>query len=183
MNVNNDDGGLNADTKVEDAREEVIQAMERSAEIWGLNRSYGRLYGLLFFADRPVSLDTLVEKSGYAKSTVSTSMKEMQRLHLVHRRSIQGEGKKAFYEAEQDFWTVLQEFLRREVQREIDTMMGSLASAENQLQAVDKKQAEQDLEKIQEMQQMYNRSQQLVNLLTSPSVDRLTALINRLQRD
>lgn len=175
------DRGLDADAEVEHAREEVIEAMERSAEIWGLNRSYGRLYGLLFLVNGPVSLDTLVEETGYAKSTVSTAMKEMQRLHMVHRRSMPGEGKKAFYEAERDFWTVLQEFLRREVQREIDTMTRALDSAEEQLQAADSKQAEQDLERIQEMQQMYHKSQQLVNLLTGSSVDRLTGLINRLQ--
>lgn len=177
------DRGLADDEQVEKAREEVIEAMERSAEIWGLNRSYGRLYGLLFFADGPVSLDTLVEESGFAKSTVSTAMKEMQRLHMVHRRSIPGEGKKAFYEAERDFWTVLQEFLRREVQREIDTMTRSLDSAENRLQAAESPQADRDLEKIRAMQQMYDRSQQLVTLLTGPSVERLTGLINRLQRD
>lgn len=121
--------------------------MERSAEIWGLNRSYGRLYGILFFADEPISLDAVVERSGYAKSTVSTAMKKMQRMHLVHRRSIPGEGKKAFYEAERDFWTVLQEFLRREVRREIDTMSRSLDKAEEHLKAAGSEQAEQDLEK------------------------------------
>lgn len=169
--------------EVERAREEAIQGMERSAEIYGLNRSYGRLYGLLFFADGPVSLDELVRDSGYAKSTVSTAMKELQRLHMVHRRSVPGEGKKAYYEAERDFWTVLQEFLRREVQREIDTMTRSLESAESTLEDVSSEQAEADLEKIRDMQQMYRRSQQVVNLLTSSSINRLTGLLNRLQRD
>lgn len=183
MSDSGSDRGLDAHEEVDNAREEVIEAMERSAEIWGLNRSYGRLYGLLFFAEGPVSLDSLVEESGYAKSTVSTAMKEMQRLHMVHRRSIPGEGKKAFYEAERDFWTVLQEFLRREVQREIDTMTRSLESAEDHLEAVDSDQAQQDLEKIRDLQRMYHRSQQLVNILTSSSIDRLTGLINRLQRD
>ncbi|MFB6176837.1 MAG: GbsR/MarR family transcriptional regulator, partial [Halobaculum sp.] len=109
-------GPLGATGPVAEAREKIVEAMERSAEIYGLNRSYGRLYGLLFFADEPVSLDELVAESGYAKSTVSTAMKDMERLHLVYRRSIPGEGKKAFFEAERDFWTVFQEFLRREVQ-------------------------------------------------------------------
>lgn len=176
-----EDGSLTVSEDIEQAREEAIKGMERSAEIYGLNRSYGRLYGLLFFADEPVSLDELVRQAGYAKSTVSTAMKELQRLHMVHRRSIPGEGKKAFYEAEREFWTVLQEFLRREVQREIDTMTQSLESAEDKLEDVNSAQADADLKKVQQLQQTYHRSQQIVDLLTSSSIDRLTALINRLQ--
>lgn len=168
---------------VETARETVIEAMERSADIYGLNRSYGRLYGLLYFADEPVSLDTLVEESGYAKSTVSTAMQDMERLHLVYRRSIPGEGKKAFYEAERNFWAVVQEFLRREVQREISIMTSALDEAEQSLEEADDPQAQEDLEKVRDLDQMYERSRRLVNILTASSVDRLAGLLDRLRRD
>ncbi|MFB6133759.1 MAG: GbsR/MarR family transcriptional regulator [Halanaeroarchaeum sp.] len=167
---------------VEQTREEVIEAMQRSAEIYGLNRSYGRLYGLLFFAEGALSLDELVAESGYAKSTVSTAMKDLQRMHLVRRRSIPGEGKKAFYEAERDFWAVMQEFLEREVRREVDTMSRSLESAEKTLEESDSEQAEKDLEKIRDMKKTYHRSRQLLDILTSSSIDRLTGLIDRLGR-
>lgn len=168
---------------VETARETVIEALERSADIYGLNRSYGRLYGLLYFADEPVSLDALVEESGYAKSTVSTAMQDMERMHLVYRRSIPGEGKKAFYEAERNFWTVVQEFLRREVQREITVMTNALEEAKQSLEEADDPQAQEDLEKIQDLEQMYEQSQHLVNILTGSSVNRLTGLLDRLRRD
>lgn len=128
-----------------------------------------------------MSLDSLAEESGYAKSTVSTAVRDMERLHLVYRRSLPGEGKKAFYEAEHDFWTVVQEFLRREVQREISTMTSALDEAETTLEAVDQEQAQEDLEKIQQLEQMYDHSQRLVNLLTSPSINRLSGLLDRLR--
>ncbi|MFB6136997.1 MAG: GbsR/MarR family transcriptional regulator [Halobacteriaceae archaeon] len=168
--------------RVAAAREEVVQAMERSAELYGLNRSYGRLYGVLYFADEPQSLDDLVAESGYAKSTVSTAMQAMRDLHLVHRRSVPGEGRKAFYEAERDFWTVLQEFLRREVQREIDVMSRALESAEAELEGVDTERAARDRERIRSLRRTYERSQRLVDVLTSQSLDRLSALVERLRR-
>jgi DNA-binding transcriptional regulator GbsR (MarR family) len=167
--------------EVEAAREEVIRAMERSAEVYGQNRSYGRLYGILYFADEPVSLDELTDRSGYAKSTVSTAMKQLERLHLVHRRSVPGEGKKAFYEAEREFWEVVQELLRREVKREIDIMTRALDDAEETLAAADDEQAERDLEKVRHLDGMYSRSERVVNLLTSASIDRLAALVERLR--
>lgn len=168
---------------VREAREEVIGAMERTAEIYGVSRSYGRLYGLLFFADEPVSLDTLVERSGYAKSTVSSTTRELQRLHLVHRRSVAGEGKRAFYEAERDFWTVLQELFGREVRREIDTMLRSLETAVERLESAEGDQAERDLQKVQRLRRTYRHGQRLVTALTGSSTERLTALLERLGSD
>jgi DNA-binding transcriptional regulator GbsR (MarR family) len=175
------DPDADADPAVADARETVADALARSAEIYGLNRSYGRLYGVLFFADDPVSLDDLVERSGYAKSTVSTAMNAMERLHLVQRRSIPGEGKKAFYEAQTDFWQVLQEFLKREVQREIDVMVRALDDAETALEAADGEQARRDLEKVRSLKRTYEYSDRLVDLLTSSSIERLTDLVDRLR--
>jgi len=55
-----------------DARERVIESMEQSAEVYGLSRSAGRIYGVLYFAARPRSIPELVEETGYAKSTVSS---------------------------------------------------------------------------------------------------------------
>ena len=169
------------DDPIAEARAEVIEAFKQSAEFYGLNQSYGHLYGVLYFADEPLSLDELVAQTGYAKSTVSAAMNAMQRLHLVHRRSIPGEGKKAFFEAERDFWRVMQEFLSREVQREIDTMSRALESAESKLEDVDDERAEQDLERIHQLDTMYDRSQTLVNILTNASISRLSQIIKKLQ--
>lgn len=166
---------------IADARERVIAAMERSAELYGLKRSYGRLYGTLFFADDPVSLDELVDDTGYAKSTVSTAMQQMEGLHLVHRRSIPGEGKKAFFEAETDLWRVVQQFLKHEVKREIDIMTRALEDAEATLEASDHPQASEDLEKIRTLHTLYERSERVVDLLTSSSIERLAGLLDRLR--
>ncbi len=75
-------------------------------------------------------------------------MKRLEQFHVVHRRSIPGEGKKAFYEAETDLWRIVQEFIRREVQRELDIMIRALESAENRLEGVDDERATEDLERI-----------------------------------
>jgi DNA-binding transcriptional regulator GbsR (MarR family) len=171
------------ETPVETAREEVIEAMARSAEVYGAKRSYGRLYGILFFADGPLSLDKLVEQSDYAKSTVSTAMNTLNRYHMVRRRSVSGGGKKAFYEAETDFWYIFQQFLQQEVQREIEIMSRVLDNAVMTLEATDTDQAERDLEKLRELQDVYQRSEKLITVVTSHPLDRLANLLGRLRRD
>lgn len=177
------DDGDDVSEEVSAARERVIEALARSADVYGFNRSYGRLYGILYFADEPVSLDELVDRSGYAKSTVSSAMKDMARFHMVYRQSIPGEGKKAFYEAERDFWTIIQEMIRGEFQREVTIMTRALEDAEASLEDADSEQAQRDLEKIRQLQQIYRRGQQFIDLFTSTSIERLTELVDQLRRD
>lgn len=163
------------------ARENVIEAMARSAELYGFSRSYGRLYGILFFAEEPLSLDTLSEESDYAKSTVSTAMSDMKRMHLVYRRSMPGEGKKAYFEAETDLWYITQELLNREVVREIQIMRRALDEAAETLEQTETDRAARDLEKIRKLQQLYDRFEQLVDLLTGQSMDRIVSLLKRIR--
>jgi DNA-binding transcriptional regulator GbsR (MarR family) len=169
-----------ADDPVESARATVIESMARSAEVYGAKRSNGRLFGILFFADEPLSLDELAERSGYAKSTVSTAMSTLERVHLVHRRSLPGEGKKAFYEAETDLWYIITQFLENEVTREIQIMTRALADAAETLEDAESEQARRDLEKVRELERVYDRSERLVSVLTSQPVDRLSDLLGRI---
>jgi DNA-binding transcriptional regulator GbsR (MarR family) len=163
------------------AREEVIEAMARSADVYGLKRSYGRLYGVLFFAEEPMSLDELAEESEYAKSTVSTAMGALERYHLVHRRSIPGEGKKAFFEAETDFWHVFQEFLQQEVTREIQVMTRALDSAAETLEDADGDQAEADLQKVRKLRRVYGQGERFVDIVTSQSLETVVSAVDRLR--
>lgn len=118
-----------------------------------------------------------------ANSTVSSAMNDMERLRMVYRRSVSGEEKKAFYEVERDFWTIIRETFRGEIQREVTIMARALGDAEETLENADGGQAQRDLEKVRKMQQMYRRGQQLIDLLTSSSIDRLKGQIDQLRRD
>lgn len=166
---------------VVEARETVIEAFERSAEIYGAKRSYGRLYGILYFAEEPLSLDTLAERSEYAKSTVSTAMTELQRYHMVTRRSLPGEGKKAFFQAETDFWQIIKAFLNNEVRREIDTMSRALDEAIETVEDVEDEHAERDLEKLRELRQVYERSERALDVFNSQPIDRILSVFDRLR--
>ncbi len=165
------------------ARQEVIEAAARSAEVYGLNASYGRLMGELLFADEPLSLDDLVERSGYAKSTVSTAMQDLERLHVVHRRSVPGEGKRLFFEAETDFWHIIQQVMNQEVKREIRMMNRALADAEATLETLDHEQAASDLETVRNLKRQYEQWETMLDILTSTTIDRLYDLVANLRNN
>lgn len=166
---------------VERAREEVIEAMERSADLYGIKRSYARLYGILYFASEPLSLDELVAESDYAKSTVSTAMSALDRYHLAYRRSVPGEGKKAYYEAERDLWYVTKQLLDGQARREIAIMTRALDDAIDRLEDADG--GEEELERIRELRKTYGRFERMVDLVTSQPLDRVQSVIERLTGD
>jgi DNA-binding transcriptional regulator GbsR (MarR family) len=175
------DGETTGEDEEATAREAVIEAMATSAEMYGMKRSLGRLYGILYFADGPLSLDELVERSDYAKSTVSTAMTTLERYYFVQRRSLPGEGKRAFFEAERDWWSVMKRVLETEGHREVVTMTRALESAERQLEDSDGKRAETDLERVRELQEYYRQIEQFVDLLTGLSSEELAAMAEMIE--
>ena len=175
------DAGTPDAQAVERAREEVVEACARAAEVYGIKASYGRLYGLLYMTDEPLSLDDLAEESDYAKSTVSTAMTAMERYHFVHRRSIPGEGKKAYFEAETDFWHVFQQLLNQEVRSEIRIMSRALDDAAELLREADSERAARDLQKVERLREMYSKAETALNVLTSSSFDRIMGVFQRLR--
>lgn len=117
--------------------EEVIESMEQSAEVYGLSRSAGRVYGVLYFADEPLSIPELVDETGYAKSTISNVTRKLARIGLIHRRSSEGGGRRIEFEPEPDLWFVIQEVLQQYLHREISATSRSLDRALRHLESID----------------------------------------------
>lgn len=163
-----------------EARKEVIEAMARSAEIYGMNQSYGRIYGELYFSDEPQSLDDISEKSGYAKSTVSNVMRDLENLHMVRRRTSPESGKRVYFEAATDFWSVLQEILQHEVKREIRIMTKALDDAEEKLNKSDKE-TQADMERIRKLKEIYEQTESFIEVFTGMSPEEMEELSKALE--
>jgi hypothetical protein len=63
--------------------------------------------------------------------------------------------------------------------REIRVMGRALDSAVETLSAAESAKAQRDLEKVQNLQQLYARGEQLVDLLTSRSIDQLVSVLKQ----
>ena len=69
----------------------------RPLELTGLNRTSGRMFGLLLLADRALSLDEIAETLGVSKPMVSTSARFYERLGIFQRTRRHGD-RKHYYE-------------------------------------------------------------------------------------
>ena len=76
---------------------QFIERMGLAIERMGLSRTFGRLFGLLMVADRPLSLDEMVERLDVSKASVSTNARACEELGLARRVGVRGD-RKDYYE-------------------------------------------------------------------------------------
>ncbi|MFB6223511.1 MAG: GbsR/MarR family transcriptional regulator [Haloarcula sp.] len=155
-----------ADSSV--ARERIIESMEQSAEVYGLSRSAGRIYGVLYFAAEPLSIPELVDETGYAKSTVSNVTRTLSRVGLIHRRSSAGGGRRVRFEAEREVWFILQDVFQQYIQREVQTTLRTIHRAEEQAPPDAREQ-----EHIQNLRETYEDLEEIVQLASEYSAAEL----------
>ena len=144
------------------ARERVIESMEQSAEVYGLSRSAGRIYGVLYFSEEPLSIPALVDETGYAKSTISNVTRTLTRIGMIRRRSSDGGGRRVRYTAEREIWFILQDVFQQYVQREIQTTLRTIQRAQAQLPDGN----EPETEQIEELRATYEDLEEVVSLVS-----------------
>lgn len=165
-----------------DIREDVIESMERSAEVYGLSRSAGRVYGVLYFSTDPLSIPELVEETGYAKSTISNVTRKLTRIGLIRRRSSSGGGRRVRFAPETDLWFVVQDVFRQYLAREMTSARRSLDQALDGLGNRDSQDVQSDRDQIEALQETYADLQRLVELATKHSTTELIEAIEQYDR-
>lgn len=119
------------DTIISDSREQFIQGMSRISQFWGFPRGMGSVYGAIYLSPQPVSLDDLVLSAGVSKGAVSTHVRHLERLGMVHKHVMIGD-RRDFYSAETDFWKMIKNILlereKSEFAQALDSVSESLAA-------------------------------------------------------
>ncbi len=95
---------------------------------WGINRTVGQLYALLFISEDPVNADQMAESLGMSRSNVSMGLKELQSWQLVKLQHIPGD-RKDYFRAPDDIWLIFQTLAEQRRKREIDPTITMLRDA------------------------------------------------------
>lgn len=124
---------------IEQARQPLIDAMAQAFAIYGWPEVMGRLYAQIYLGDRPITQDELCDKLGVSKATVSTNLRGLESLHMVHRVGAgsvdNGGGRpRIYFQAERNYMKVVQELLRHNVRREVELMNRGLDTSRTALE-------------------------------------------------
>ena len=95
---------------------------------WGINRTVGQIYALLYVASKPLNADEVGESLGFSRSNVSMGLKELQSWNLV-RLIHQPNDRREYFQAPEDVWTIFRRLAAERRKREIDPTLSMLRDA------------------------------------------------------
>jgi len=116
---------------------------------WGINRTVGQIYALLYVSSKPLNADDLGESLGFSRSNVSMGLKELQAWNLV-KLIHQPNDRREYFLAPDDMWVIFRTLAAERRKREIDPTLSMLRDA-----LMEQPRVEADIHAQQRMKQMY----------------------------
>ena len=95
---------------------------------WGINRTVGQMYALIFVSPAPLNADDIAEKLEFSRSNVSIGLKELQAWRLVNLRHIAGD-RREYFDAPTDAWEIFRTLAEERRRREIEPTLSMLRNA------------------------------------------------------
>lgn len=95
---------------------------------WGINRTVGQIYALIFISQRALNADEIAETLAFSRSNVSMGLKELQAWRLVHLRHQSGD-RREYFEAPGDVWEIFRVLAEERRRREIEPTLSMLRMA------------------------------------------------------
>jgi DNA-binding transcriptional regulator GbsR (MarR family) len=106
---------------------------------WGINRTVGQIYALLYVQAHPLNADEIAEYLSFSRSNVSMGLKELQSWRLVKLLHLPGD-RREYFEPPKDIWDIFKALLEERRRREIEPTLSMLRDAllENPTNAEDR---------------------------------------------
>jgi DNA-binding transcriptional regulator GbsR (MarR family) len=117
---------------------------------WGINRTVGQIYALLYVLGQPLNADQIAEYLTFSRSNVSMGLKELQSWRLVKLLHHPGD-RREYFEPPKDIWDIFKTLLEERRRREIEPTLSMLRDALLETPA-----NETDQQAQQRMREMYN---------------------------
>jgi DNA-binding transcriptional regulator GbsR (MarR family) len=95
---------------------------------WGINRTVGQIYALIFVSPEPLNADDIAEALEFSRSNVSMGLKELQAWRLVNLRHLPGD-RREYFDAPSDAWEIFRTLAEERRRREIEPTLSMLRNA------------------------------------------------------
>jgi DNA-binding transcriptional regulator GbsR (MarR family) len=155
--------------ELSNARGNFTQGMSRISQFWGFPKAMGAIFAVIYLSPSPTSLDELVDTVNVSKGTVSTNVRALEHLGMIHKYIEIGE-RKDYYIAETDFWKIVRGILKERQKTEFDLAIRSVDESLQMLQSVGSDAT--NIEQVNFYQQRLRTLQSFFN-----SLDNLVAML------
>ena len=106
-------------------KKDFTEGLSQISRFWGFPKGMGAIFAVLYLSPTPLSLDEIVSETGLTKGAISTEIRALARMGLVHRSTKLGD-RKDYYTAESDFYSAIRSILQERQNSEFDRAVRSV---------------------------------------------------------
>jgi DNA-binding transcriptional regulator GbsR (MarR family) len=121
-------------TKLSQLKQDFTEGLSQISRFWGFPKGMGAIFAVLYLSPLPLSLDEIVQQTGLTKGAISTEVRILARMGLVHRSSKLAD-RKDYYEAESDFYKSIRSILKERQNSEFDNAIRSVQETLKKLES------------------------------------------------
>jgi DNA-binding transcriptional regulator GbsR (MarR family) len=99
---------------------------------WGISRTVAQVHALLYLSEEPLNAEQVCEVLGFARSNVSTALKELQGWGIIRVVHLQGD-RRDHFESMKDVFEMFRVILIERKRREIDPTLKLLREAAEEM--------------------------------------------------
>jgi DNA-binding transcriptional regulator GbsR (MarR family) len=159
-------------TKLAQLKQDFTEGLSQISRFWGFPKGMGAIFAVLYLSSNPLSLDEIVQQTGLTKGAISTEVRTLARMGLVHRSSKLAD-RKDYYEAESDFYKSIRSILKERQNSEFDSAIRSVQETLKELESGsvlgDEAEVQFVHERIKALQEFFN------------AIDTLTSAVIKLE--
>lgn len=127
---------------------------------WGINRTVGQIYALLYLSKEPVCVEDIAKILGFSRSNVSMGLKELDSWRLLKTKYFQKD-RKEYFTVLDDVWEIFKTLAEERKKREIEPTLSMLRDV------ILKPHSAEEEYSQQKMQEMHD----LIDMLTNWYID------------
>lgn len=136
---------------------DVILHFGEMGRHWGVSRSAGQIYALLFISNRPMHADEITESLAHSRANTGIGIKELQSWKMIRLQHLPGD-RRHYYTVPQDVWDIFGSLAEERRRRKVEPTMALLRQS---LQREPTGLSDQIAQ--QSMQEMHTMMQQLTD--------------------
>lgn len=140
---------------------EVIHLFVQFARALGQPRSVAEIYGLLFASEKPLSMDTLIERLNLSKGSASQGLKYLQDLGAVRTVYVAAD-RRTHYEAVAELRNLAGRFLRQQILVHFEDSESHLDRIEAQTQKLSDEQRKHVNERVKLLRRWEQRGRRIL---------------------
>lgn len=162
---------MDAQEKLEKSRKRITESISQNIHLYGLPVAAGRQFGMMFYENRPLTLDDMSAELGMSKTSMSTSIHALSDAKLVERVWERGV-RKDLYEAKDDWYQIFVDTFTVKWRRAVSLHLTAIRKSLDELDTLKQDeytptdlytQVERDIEKLQYIRDYYNWLDRLID--------------------